>query len=67
MEQQYLNEQDVSKLTGRALSTLRNDRHMGRGFCYVKLGRSVRYLKSDVLDFMESCKIQPRHDLNAVE
>ena len=58
MVTQYLNERQVSEITGRALQTLRNDRHRGRGFAYVKLGRSVRYSIQDVVGYMESHTIQ---------
>lgn len=57
-EIQYLTEKDVSKITKRALPTLRNDRHNGLGIPYVKIGRSVRYLFTDVIHFMESRKVQ---------
>jgi len=56
---QYVDEKEVSRITGRALPTLRNDRHRGRGFPYVKLGRSVRYRLTDVIQFMEGRKIKP--------
>jgi hypothetical protein len=54
----YITEQEVSKLIGRGLQTLRNDRHMGRGFPYTKLGRSVRYRLGEILDIMESRRIE---------
>jgi hypothetical protein len=54
----YITEQEVSELTGRGLQTLRNDRHMGRGFPYTKLGRSVRYRLGEILDIMESRRIE---------
>ena len=59
MQKQYLTEREVSRLTGRALSTLRNDRQTGNGFPYVKWGRFVRYRKQDVIEFMESRKVIP--------
>jgi len=59
MEKQYLTEKEVFLLTGRALSTLRNDRQKSEGFPFVKWGRFIRYKKSDVLDFMEAHKIVP--------
>jgi len=62
MEKQYLSEREVSQLTGRALSTLRNDRQTGNGFPYVKWGRFVRYRKGDVIEFMESRKIVPKNN-----
>jgi hypothetical protein len=55
---QYLTENDVSKITGVALSTLRNNRSKGRGIPYIKIGRSVRYDLEDVIEFMEIHKIE---------
>jgi predicted DNA-binding transcriptional regulator AlpA len=59
-ETRYVGEREVSRITGRALPTLRNDRFNRRGIPYVKLGRSVRYRLADVLEFMESRKIDTR-------
>jgi len=56
---QYLNEKEVSKIIGRSLPTLRNDRFNGRGLPYIKIGRSVRYALKDLVEFMESRKIVP--------
>lgn len=51
----YLNELEVSALTGRAISTLRNDRHLRRGFPYLKVGlRSILYRTSDIVEQTES-------------
>ncbi len=55
----YLNEKQVSSITGRALQTLRNDRFAGHGIPYTKFSRSVRYSLTDVVQFMESRKIIP--------
>lgn len=54
---QHVDEKQVSEMICRAVQTLRNDRHHGRGIPYVKIGKSVRYNVKDVLDFMESRKI----------
>lgn len=55
----YLTEVEVAELTGRGLQTLRNDRHLRRGFPYVKLGRSIRYRLADILlTFMDSRRIE---------
>ena len=43
MTKKYISEKELSAMTGRALQTLRNDRFNGRGFPYIKLGKSVRY------------------------
>lgn len=58
----YVSERKVSEITGVALSTLRNDRHLGRGIPYIKLKRTVRYSTTDIIDFMESKKIIPKND-----
>ena len=57
-EKLYLSEKEVSEMIGRALPTLRNDRFLRRGISYIKIGRSVRYGYRDVIDFMESRRIE---------
>lgn len=57
----YLNEKKVAEITGRALSTLRNERSRGVGISYIKVGRSVRYNITDVIEFMESQKIHTQN------
>ncbi len=47
-----LTEADVSKLTKLSLSTLRSHRQKGIGLPYVKIEKSVRYKKSDVLEYI---------------
>jgi hypothetical protein len=59
-EPRYLKERGVSRITGRALQTLRNDRFHGRGIPYYKIGRSVRYKLEDVIAFMEQRKIETK-------
>jgi hypothetical protein len=53
----YIDEQEVAGITGRALSTLRNERFNRRGIPYYKVGRSVRYKLEDVIGFMEAHRI----------
>lgn len=55
----YLTEQEVSKLIRRAVQTLRNDRHYGRGLPFHKNGRSIVYKEEDVIQHMESRRIAP--------
>jgi hypothetical protein len=59
----YVDEKEVSRITGFALPTLRNDRHRGRGIPYVKRGRSVRYRLDEVIEYMEFHKIQTERNL----
>ena len=54
----YVDEREVSRITGRALPTLRNDRFNRRGITFCKIGRSVRYKLDDVYEFMESRRIE---------
>ena len=54
----YIDEQEVARITGRALSTLRNERFQRRGIPYYKVGRSVRYSLGDVIEFMEKHRIE---------
>jgi hypothetical protein len=49
----------VSELTGRAEQSLANDRTARRGLPYVKMGRSVKYLFSDVLAYIKAHRIDP--------
>ena len=60
----YVDEREVSRITGLALSTLRNARSTGRGPCipHLKIGRAVRYSLIDVIRYMEERKIEPRGD-----
>lgn len=56
---QYLNEKQVSSITGIALQSLRNARFKGCGIPYCKLKRSVRYSLDDVIEYMEGHKVVP--------
>ena len=53
----WINEKEVMEMTGRKLPTLRNDRFLGRGIPYSKMGKSVRYAIEDVVNFMESRRV----------
>lgn len=53
----YLNEKEVAAITGRAISTLRNERFMRKpgSLPYLKIGgRSIRYRSQDVIAYMEA-------------
>ena len=53
----YVDEKEASRITAFSLSTLRNQRYLGKGIPYVKIGRLVRYSLEDVIAFMERHKI----------
>lgn len=56
----WLNEKQVSEMTGISLSTLRKHRFASVGMPYYKLGRSVRYKVEDVITYMESKRVCAR-------
>ena len=58
LKKPYLNEMEVAAITGRAVSTLRNERFLRRGLPYLKIGkRSIRYKTTDVTATMEKNRI----------
>ena len=61
MKEKWIDEKEVSEITGRALPTLRNDRTRGQGIPYSKIGRSVRYLYADVIEFMRARKVTTKN------
>jgi len=42
-----------------SVQSMRNWRHVGRGPAYSKEGRMVRYLVQDLLDFIDSGRLDP--------
>jgi len=59
MEKKYLNDKEVSEITGICVQTLRNDRIKDQGFPYIKFRRRVLYDKEDIIKFLEENKIRP--------
>jgi len=55
----FLNDKEVSAMTSIPVQTLRNWRHQGRGFPYMKSGKLVRYRLSDIVEHLEKNKIEP--------
>jgi hypothetical protein len=56
----FMTETEVSTSIRRAVQTLRNDRHYGRGIPYIKNGRSVLYCREDVEKYMTARRIGTR-------
>jgi predicted DNA-binding transcriptional regulator AlpA len=54
VEPEYLTPKQVAQLTGFSVKTLERYRHRGLGPPYVKVNRSIRYLVSDVREWMEN-------------
>ena len=59
LKKPYQNETEAAALTGKAVATLRNQRHLGKGIPYLKLtgGRAVRYKTADIVQYMEAVRI----------
>lgn len=56
----YLNEREVSEITGFAVQTLRNHRFQSVGIPYLVVGkRAIRYRPQDIEKFMEKTRIDP--------
>ena len=55
-----LTEHEVAELLGLSVATLRAWRHRGKGPRFLRLGRSVRYLPSDLADFVRASAVDTR-------
>lgn len=51
---QLLTEQDAADLICQSVRTLQKWRVIGYGPCFFKIGRSVRYRRREILDWVES-------------
>jgi hypothetical protein len=58
VEDIFLDERDIARITKRSLASVRRDRLFGRGCPYVKINASVRYKESEALRYFDSL---PRH------
>ena len=59
MEDRYVSDIEAAQILSASPQTLRNWRHLRKGPPYSKRGRMVRYLVRDLLDFMESGRVDP--------
>jgi predicted site-specific integrase-resolvase len=59
LPKEFITEKELSRRTGIGIQTLRNWRHIGKGFKYVKLGRAVRYPWQDAQDYMRARIVDP--------
>ena len=62
-----LTEREVSEQLGLSVATLRAWRHRGKGPRFLRLGRSVRYLPSDVDDFVRASAVDTRSESSSDE
>jgi predicted DNA-binding transcriptional regulator AlpA len=62
-----LTECEVAERVGLSVATLRAWRHRGKGPRFLRLGRSVRYLPSDVDDFVRASAVDTRSESSSEE
>ncbi|MCX5908480.1 MAG: DNA-binding protein, partial [Deltaproteobacteria bacterium] len=55
-----VNEKFISEKFGRAVQTLRNDRFAGKGFPYIRVGRSIRYDLDEVEGIIQKKRIETK-------
>ncbi len=55
-----MNDHEVSLLVGKSVQSIRNDRSLGKGIPYFKVGRTVRYRRGEVLKWLDAQRIEPR-------
>jgi len=54
-----VDEYTAAGIRRQSVQTLRNERHLGKGCPYLKLGRSARYLITDIERFLLKNRVDP--------
>jgi excisionase family DNA binding protein len=62
---QAVTEREAARILGLSVATLRAWRLKSRGPRFVRFGRSVRYLESDIAQYMDACAVVPGLDRRA--
>jgi len=57
-KEEMLKEKEVNRDYRSSLSKLRNDRWLGRGFPYYKVGRSIYYRRSEIEAYLAKCRVR---------
>jgi len=60
LEKAFLTEKEVAELGIKSRQALRNDRWLGRGINYYRVGRSIRYFKKDIAAYLKRNRV--KHD-----
>jgi hypothetical protein len=58
---QVIDEYAAAKILSKSVQSLRNERYLRKGAPYIKIGRSVRYVVTDLVDFLNRHRIDPEH------
>lgn len=54
---------EVAEYIGSTKGALAQDRHRGRGIPYVRIGSRIRYLRADVLNYLNQNRVVPTDGL----
>ena len=57
-----INEREVARMLGLSTQSIRRRRYHNKPPIYVKIGKSVRYCKQDVVDFIKESRIENSED-----
>ena len=60
LDREYLTDKEVAEMTTISVAKLRSDRMQRKGIPYLKIGRCVRYKNTDVINYMQSIRIDPK-------
>lgn len=52
----FLTEKQFCQITGQKVATARSNRIKGKGCGFYKIGGSIRYKLSEVVEYLENCK-----------
>ncbi|WP_074413524.1 MULTISPECIES: helix-turn-helix domain-containing protein [Mycolicibacterium] len=55
---ELLTPKQLSEFIGISEASLGQDRYLGQGIPYVKVGKRVRYLKDDVLAYLQANRVE---------
>jgi len=55
-----INEHEAASILCKSVQPLRNERYLRKGCPWVKMGRSVRYLVSDIENYLSQNRIDPQ-------
>jgi hypothetical protein len=57
-EASLFNQIIIASVRDCSIATMERDRWVGGGIPFIKVGRAVKYKKTDVLDWLDTCQVQ---------
>lgn len=60
VEPVFLTSKELALRVGLSTQTLANERHAGKGFPYIKRGKSVLYFWPEIFGILHGSRIEPR-------